>query len=104
MTKLTRFEIKFIAILHRILKSTCFNILMMIIGFLVGFGYMVFDTHYNAVANSNYEVIIKIENIIKDAKELNIKYTENQDKVLELLEEFKKKLAHDQCDKCLLTK
>lgn len=102
--KITRFEFKVLAILQRILKSTCFNILMMIIGFIIGFGYMVFDTHYHAVANSDYEVIVKIERIINDARELNSKYTKNQDKVLELLEEFKKKLAHDQCDKCLLFK
>jgi hypothetical protein len=64
--KITRFEFKVLAILQRILKSTCFNILMMIVGFLIGFGYMVFDTHYHAMANSDYEVIVKIERIIND--------------------------------------
>lgn len=102
--KITRFEFKVLAILQRILKSTCFNILMMIVGFLIGFGYMVFDTHYYAVANSNYEFVIKIEQIIKEVKELDKEYVEKQDQVLKLLEEFKKKLAHDKCDKCLLTK
>lgn len=102
--KITRFEFRVLAILHRILKSTCFNILMMIIGFLVGFSYMVFDMHFYAVANSNYEFVVKIEHVIKELKELDKEYGEKQDHVLELLEEFKKKLAHDQCDKCLLRK
>ena len=35
--RVTRFEFKVLAILHRILKSTCFNILMMIIGFFSWF-------------------------------------------------------------------
>lgn len=102
--RVTRFEFRVLAILHRILKSTCFNILMMIIGFLVGFGYMVFDTHFYAVANSNYEFVIKIEHVIKELKDLDEEYGEKQDHVLELLEEFKKKLAHDQHDNCLLKK
>jgi hypothetical protein len=74
--KITRFEFRVLAILQRILKSTCFNILMMIIGFIVGFGYMVFDTHYYAIANSNYEFVVKIEKIIKEVKELDKEYTE----------------------------
>lgn len=80
--KPTRFQMRFLGILHRILRSTYFNILMLIIGFCVGFFHATMLMHYNAIANSNYEFIIKIEQAVEDLAKLDIEYVKKQEYIL----------------------
>lgn len=91
----TRFQMQFLGILHRILKSAAFNIFMLILGFGIGFGYVALTIHYYAVANSNYEFVAKIEQKIKEMAEMDVKYTDKEKEVAELLKQFKLKISHD---------
>ena len=63
----TRFEMQFLGI-----KSAVFNISMIILGFLIGFGYSMLSIHYNIVSNPNYEIITKIEKAISTVEDLDI--------------------------------
>lgn len=93
--KPTRFQMQFLGILHRIIKSTLFNILLLIFGFGVGFVHAAFVMHHNAVANSNYEFIVKIEQDIHDLEQMDVHYALKQKSILNHLKMFKCKLSHD---------
>lgn len=91
----TRFQMQFLGILHRILRSTFFNIFMLVLGFGIGFVHAALSIHYNALANSNYEFIAKIEQDIKDLAKMDVYYTQKQQSILYQLKAFKLKLSHD---------
>lgn len=92
----TRFQMQFLGILHRILRSGIFNILMLVVGFGIGFIHAALSIHYNALANSNYEFITKIEQEVKDLAQLDVHYTQKQKNILYQLKIFKHKISHDQ--------
>ena len=85
MFKPTRFEMQFIGILHRILKSACFNICMIILGFVAGFGSVLSIVHFHAITNSNYECIARIEKVIDELNEMDISRIQKEQEINELL-------------------
>lgn len=95
----TRFQMRFLGILHRILRSTLFNIFMLVLGFGIGFIHTSLSIHYNALANSNYEFIAKIEQDVKDLAQMDKYYTQKQQSILDQLKAFKLKISHDHSNK-----
>ena len=93
--KPTRFEMQFIGILHRILKSACFNICMIILGFVAGFGSVLSIVHFHAITNSNYECIARIEKVIDELNEMDISRIQKEQEINELLTMFKYRIVHD---------
>lgn len=85
----TRFEMQFLGILHRIIKSAVFNISMIILGFLIGFGYSMLSIHYNIVSNPNYEIITKIEKAISTVEDLDIQRKNEEKEIKHILQLFK---------------
>lgn len=71
---------------------------MIIIGFIVGFINASLYMHYNAIANSNYEFIVKIEHEVHELKRLDAQYIQKQQNILEQLRLFKQKISHDQAN------
>jgi hypothetical protein len=68
---------------------------MLIVGFSIGFIHAAISIHYDALANSNYEFVVKIEQEVDDLAKLDVEYTKKQKNILTHLKQFKYKLSHD---------
>lgn len=91
----TRFEMQFLGILHRIIKSTLFNISMIILGFSIGFGYSILSIFHNTISNPKYEIIAKIESAIDSLEDIDIRRKNKEKEIKHILELFKYSIIYD---------
>jgi hypothetical protein len=55
--KIYRTKLVFVKTIHKILSSCVFNILMVILGFLLGCGTMLIHIHTTAIRNDQYALL-----------------------------------------------
>ena len=91
----TRFEMMFLGIFHRIIKSVAYNIFMLLLGFSIGFGWITYLVHRDAERNDNYQCVAQLENVAKQLEITNEEYMQKCNELNEIVKHLKYKLSHD---------
>ena len=93
--KPTKFEMECLGIFHRIVKSVMFNIIMLILGFVLGFGSVICHIRYSTSISSKHKYIEKIETTLDDINKFNEQYEKKCDDIKNILIDLEIKLSQD---------
>lgn len=89
-----------LSVVNRVLRSFCFNLLLFVLGFAVGYIFIASKVHYYAVQHEDTAYLQQISDKIDEMAEMDLTYTKKQEEAKQMIRELKAKFSHDVHHEC----
>lgn len=91
----------FIAALLKLLRSVAFNLLMLAVGFTLGYMTVAVNVHHVAKHNELYQYGIQIQNKVDELDKLDKQYAKKRQQIRDVVKKFNAHIAHEENTKAI---